>query len=195
MKTNCSLKFWVFNWIFFPSPEQVDRLENLKRNNSSKSQKWFFISVVLNIAPFFLAGGLEAYLHSDNLKYFLNNGTLPILSFGIISTNFFYLLENIPENSTGDRELYENIKLKITVLGIICLFIATILYVFQSNFIDNFENNHYWPSIVFSSIILIYSISCAKKMFLLQNGFLTDYAKTISKTKIDLTKIDDEFTQ
>jgi hypothetical protein len=189
------VNFWIFNWIFVPSSEQVDRLENLKRNNLSKSQKWFFISVVLNVAPFILAGCLEAYLHSDNLKCFLNNGTLPILSFGIISTNFFYLLENIPDNLSDDKELYENMKLKITVLGIICLFIATTMYIFQSNFLVNFGNSHYWPSIVFSIVVLIYSVSCAKKMFLLQNGFLTDYAVAISNLKTDLNKTDDEFKQ
>jgi hypothetical protein len=189
------VNFWIFNWIFVPSPEQVDRLEDLTRNNLSKSQKWFFISVILNVAPFILAGVLEAYLHSDNLKCFLNNGTLPILSFGIISTNFFYLLENIPGNLTDDKELYENMKLKITVLSIICLFIATTMYILQSNFIGNFGNNHYWPSIIFSIVVLIYSVSCAKKMFLLQNIFLTDYAKTISNLKNDLNKKDDEFKQ
>ncbi|TDB60407.1 hypothetical protein [Arundinibacter roseus] len=188
-----SIYFWAFNWVFTPTTEQKNILDILRINNASKAQKWFYVSVILNLVPFILASLLEAYLHNDNLNCFLNNGTLPILSFGIIATNFFYLMENIPDNLKEGKELYENMKLKVSVVGIVILFTTTIMYIFQSNFINNYKPEHYLVSFFVSLILFFYSISCAKKMFLLQNSMLEDYANAISNTKKNLDKDDDEF--
>ncbi|MEA5459851.1 hypothetical protein VB796_12420 [Arcicella sp. LKC2W] len=187
--------FWIFNWVFVPSSKQITVLNGLRENNESKSQKWFFIAVILNLAPFLLASLLEWYLHIDNFKCFLNNGSLPILSFGIIATNFFYLIENIPENSNQDKELYQNMKLKVSVVAIISLFISTILYVFQSNFILLFLPEHYNISIYISLIVFCYAVSCGRKMFLLQNSFLIDYAASVNDIQEKLEEHDDEFEQ
>ncbi|MER0441598.1 hypothetical protein [Emticicia sp. W12TSBA100-4] len=185
--------FWIWNWIFVPSEKQKNLIYSLQQNNSSQSQKWFFIVVVLNLFPFIIASIIERILHSDNFLCFLNNGSIPILSFGILATNFFYLIENVPENDPEYREIYENMKLKVTVVTIILLFISTILYIFQSNFINYFLPQYYTLSIVISTVILIYSVSGGRKMFLLQNKFLLDFATTIDVTKKQLDDNNDGY--
>lgn len=188
-----TINFWLWNWIFIPSNEQKNLITGLRDNNHHQSQTWFFMTVILNLGPFLVAVILERIIHPDNILCFLNNGSLPILSFGIIATNFFYLMQNMPDNTYEDIKIYENIKMKIYVIGSILMFLSGILYILQSNFISSFYPHFYIPSIIVSVIAFIYSISSGRKMFLLQNKFLSDFAEELKSTKNKLNNKDKEY--
>ncbi|MBO0360880.1 hypothetical protein J0X19_23170 [Hymenobacter sp. BT186] len=189
--------FWVWNWLFFPDQDQVKVIDGLKSRHRSKSKKWFLTSVVINIFPFILAAIVEAIINNSNILCFLNNGSLPILCMSIVATNLFYLQENIPSDLKPEEvDSYDTLKSTILTIGFIILITSTILYIFQSNFLSNFNYSHLWISLIISTLTLGYSISCGKKMFLLQKSYILSYREKLDQDRKNLNDRDntDGFT-
>ena len=161
--------FGLFNFPFLYSISEFNVLFWLSSHHRKKTVQWFLISVLLNLVPF-LVSILIAYLTDpDNLLCFINNGSLPIIAFGIVATNLVYLIENI----STERETYSNLKNSTLIFSVILIFPAAILYVFQSNLLEHFTPVHLKISLWVSIFIFIMSVVMGKKMFLLQNKLVS----------------------
>jgi formate-dependent nitrite reductase membrane component NrfD len=133
--------------------------------------------VFLNLAPFVISILIEVSIAPDNIKCFLNNGSFPIIAFGIVSTNLIYLIENI----STEREEYASLKSRTMVYSSIIIFLAAILYIFQSNFLESFTPSQLFYSTWAGIIILIFAIAIGKKMFLLQNKLIGLFEDTFKE--------------
>jgi hypothetical protein len=118
------------------------------------------------------------------LLCFINNGSLPIISFGIVTTNFVYLIENL----STDREIYSNLKTLTTVYAIILIFVLALLFIFQSNFLDSFTHSQLTLSLGLSIVCFVLSVSLGKKMFLLQNKLVSIF-EDVFKEQMDKLQI------
>lgn len=165
--------FGISNFIFLRSISEFNVLFWLNEQNKSNGNKWVFYSFFINITPFLVAVIIQNIISPDEVLTLINNGTLPVLSFSIIATNFIYLIENI----SSDRDIYYNIKSNLTGLSIILVLVSSILYILQSNFVTYFNDSNLNSSFIFSLIVLFFSLVVGKKMFLIQNKFISDFEK------------------
>jgi len=165
------IKFGIFNYLFFPNRNQFNVLFWLSEQNKSAGDLWFLIAFLLNIIPFLLAVIIEAISNNSNVIYILNNGSIPVLAFSIISTNLVYLIENLP----AEREIFAHIKTRLQIFSIIVIAISIVVYIFQSNFVKNFSEDILMISFYSSALLLGLSVILGKKMFLLQNKLIAKF--------------------
>ena len=176
--------FLVFNFIFFFNKIEFSTLLDLRDSNRSKSTKWFLFNVFLALFPIGFSVVIELLVNGPSkLFVFVNSGALPIMAFTLLASNNSYLIENYPES-----EVYPNIKNKVQVISIALLFISVFLFVFQSNFLQNFTQVHLKISLWASIVLFVYAISASKKMFLLQHKILLAYDEAFRKQMKNLNK-------
>ena len=187
--------FWflLWSWPLLPSAKEARVLKALESDNRDETRNWLFISVIINLMPFLFSVLIEFYNNKKNLSHLLNNGSLPILAYGLLATNFFYLLENVPDFA-GSRN-FQNLKTRLCALSILTMFFAAILYVLQSNWINSFQQSHLKVSFYASTLLLLFSIAWGSKMHLLQHKKISDYAEGISNARNNLTHQDNEYKQ
>lgn len=170
------LSFWIWNWLLAPDSSQRSLIERLTETNKHKLQKWFYITVLLNLGPFIVSALFEYSINKGNILCLLNNGSLPILSIGVLATNLVYLNENVPDiNDKGTQDGIDGLKGKILVVSILIIIISAALYFAQSNFVSSFDASQLRYSLIASAALFVYAISCGRKMFLLQNETMKDY--------------------
>ena len=176
--------FWIWNWFLIPDSSQQSLIVSLVNSNKHKLQKWFYITVLLNISPFLVSVMFEAAVNSGNVLCILNNGSLPILTIGILATNLVYLNENTPDISNkNEREGIDGLKGKVLVVAVLILIVSAFLYFAQSNFVNSFNGNQLKYSLYTSVILFVYSVSCGRKMFLLQKETMKDYKDAMETQK------------
>jgi hypothetical protein len=182
------LYFWLWNWLLVPDISQRNLIEKLTASNKHKLQKWFYITVLLNLGPFVFSALFEFFTRRSNFLCLLNNGSLPILSIGVLATNLVYLNENVPEISNKNtRDGIDGLKSKIFVVSVLILIVSAALYFAQSNFIGSFNSIQLRYSLIASAVLFVYAISCGRKMFLLQKETMKDYKEEIDAQRQSLT--------
>lgn len=177
--------FGLFNRLFFQDKVEFSLLFWLNEQNKSKGKQWFLISFILVLSPFLISLIIEFIINQEKVINILNNGSIPVLAFSIIATNLIYLLDNIPT----DREVYVQLKIKILVISIFIILASSILYIFQSNFVSCFSNEQLIISYLIGVFLLIISVIIGKKMFLLQNKFITFLEENFRQQLDELTKV------
>jgi len=175
------LWFWLWSWPLLPNKKEAEVLKDLQDENSDETKNWIYISVLLNLFPFVFSLAIEYFNNNQNLLCLVNNGSLPILAYSLLATNFFYLLENVP--SFDNSKSFQNIKTRLYVLAVLTMFISAVLYVFQSNLINGFHNNHLRISAGVSTLMLIMAIAWGSKMYLLQQKKIADYAEGVNEER------------
>lgn len=176
--------FGIFNFPYLYSYSEFNVLFWLSQHHRKKSFFWLLISVILNLFPFLLTIVIAYCTGNIELLCFINNGSLPIISFGIVTTNFVYLIENL----STDREIYSNLKTLTTVYAIILIFVLALLFIFQSNFLDSFTHSQLTLSLGLSIVCFVLSVSLGKKMFLLQNKLVSIF-EDVFKEQMDKLQI------
>lgn len=180
-----NIGYWVTDWIFFFSKENKESIDKIFRDTEDKYLKdefvtWKLITCMLPLVPFVfvLALNILTNLDSKNLFYsFVNNGSLPIISFGIISSGMPYLLEKL-----GEFPEYHSIRRRIMVTSIIFLFLSSALYIVQTLYILGFyltclSNG---ISLFLSVYIYLFSNSIGYKMFILQSKNIVPFDEGVS---------------
>jgi len=178
------------DFIFRFNDDQKKALDSIENNPRTKSDfhTWTIITIALPILTFTVAAIFNCIL-SPNVDYILNNwpkfllnGSVPIISFGIISSGVSYLMEELDSNTP----VVQSIRRRVMGIAIIFLFLTSILYIFQSvsTVSETLKCVANLILLILSSVVCIFSISIGLKMYLLQNSMVADYGKSL-KSNVD----------
>ena len=183
--------------MFFLTKKQRRKLNKIRANNIEDYKTWSVYVIVLPLAAFIFAFGLNMLFllnHGNGISLseeiehvfiIINNGSLPIIGFGIVSSSITYLMEVIDEGKKSQTANLAYIRRKIMSISVLVLFLTSALYILQSISRDFFPSSIVQDIIIFVTtlVILILAISTGRKMFLLQKLTIeNDYAVSIHKS-------------
>ena len=184
--------FMITDWIFFFHENEKKSLNDLLSNKKKSGLieefiTWKLITAYLPAFTFILAfffNFITNKYNYPNFYTFFNNGSLPIISFGIITAGMPYLMEQLK-----DFPEFHLIRRRVMAIALVFLFLTATLYILQtlnvlSKTYDEFTN----IAITTLSILgFIFSLSIGYKMFLLQSTTIEDYATMIQKETNNLS--------
>lgn len=188
------------NVIFVFNKEQSDILTNIQANSSTRSdfRTWTQITICLPLLTFLVAVGFNfllapscCYIRENWLKFLLN-GSIPIISFGIISSGVSYLMETL----NTDLPSVQSMRKRVMGIALMFLFLTSVLYIFQSvPFIsDGLRPVQSGLVLVVSVVVCMGSISIGRKMYLLQKSMIEEYYKGIQDVVVGQTsKLTDRY--
>ena len=183
---NNQISFLVWNWPLLPNKAEAKAIRKIASQNFDETKNWYYLSVLLNLSPFIISLGVEFFWNKSNMLCLLNNGSIPILAYSLLATNFFYLLENVPDFT--ESKSFRNVKIRLYVLSILTMFCSAILYIFQSNFVNYFHYEQLNISLIFSWSVLVLAVLWGSKMYLLQQSKIMDYANLIASEQESLNR-------
>jgi len=174
--------FSLTDWIFFFNPSNRDDLRKIVTNPGREDIPGEFvtyklITVYLPVVPFAIVVLLNILMNfaaPSTWFSFINNGSLPIISFGVISAGMPYLLEQLEEFPN-----FHIIRRRVMAVSLIFLFLTASMYIFQTisglklNLIIN------CASLLLSVYIFLFSASIGYKMFMLQSNNIRNFAEGI----------------
>ncbi len=182
----------ITDWIFFFSKEEKEKISNLLINTDdikldiSKLSRefitWKLITVYLPIFTFlitFFINLFTTHCWITNIYNFFNNGSIPIISFGLITSGMPYIMEQLEK----DQIHYQLIRRRVMAIAVIFMFLTSILYILQTlEVVSDSYNSQSKILITLLSICgLLFSLSIGFKMFLLQTNIIDDYELKIKK--------------
>lgn len=156
--------FWLRNWIFLPDAEEVNELQSLSTANKKRIRNWVIFSVGLPFLPVIVTFLINVLFEGFQLE-FLVTGSIPIVAFGIISSNISYLTERLSKTS----KVVEIMKKRILGVGVLILFLLVCVFVVESVVKFDLKDRERTYLFISSMILLFYSISIGIKMFLFQD--------------------------
>jgi len=177
------------DWIFFFSKDNQESLTKIfdaarNRDVSDEFVTWKLIIAFLPLIPFLLVLGINISANpiDAHLFYtFVNNGSLPIISFGIISSGMPYLLEQL-----GQYPEYHSIRRRVMAISLLFLFLSTAIYIMQTLYTisQTINNITSFVSMLFAFCIYFFSNSVGYKMFMLQSKNIDSFEDVIND-KVD----------
>lgn len=187
----------ITDWIFFFNSKNEQEFNKILINVNNKELKsefitWKLITVFLPLFTFLLVvilNMLTNILKVDAFYSFLNNGSLPIISFGIITSGMPYLLEQL-----GDYPDLQIVRRRVMAISLFFLFLSASIYIIQTLSIISKELNDVTNLflLILSIYVFLFSSSIGYKMFLLQSKNIKSYDQEIKDNIIDLrTSLDD----
>ena len=184
-------------WLFWFTPTQKSKIESLYINHEEDVKTWMFFSIALPTLTYLFSVLANVLIVPtcqlpEKLSSILNNGSLPIISFGIVSAGVSYLMEQID----ADNLDFHQIRRRIMSVATILLFLTAGLFIFQSilpNISTHSESWKHLISFIVSLILIWFSASVGIKMYFLQGSFVNDFKASVDDKKKDLNKRDDEF--
>lgn len=180
-----NIGYKLTDWIFIFNDKNKNDLNNIISNDKNKELPdefitWKLITVFLPLLTFLLVFILNV---ATNICYFekylafLNNGSLPIISFGILTSGMPYLLE-VMEN----RPDYHIVRRRVMSIAMFFLFLSASLYILQTLSIiqDSLSVLTCILIALFSIYIFLSSNSIGYKMFLLQTKNIPPYDEDLN---------------
>ena len=183
-------------WIYKPldsalsfNDDHGKKMERAKVINREELKPWTIFTITLPIVTFFLSAVMNVLLSQCvimDLGKIVNNGSLPIIAFGIVSSAVSYLVEHLKD---GDPDIYA-IRKRVMAVSLLLLFTTASLFLFQSlNVVsERLQGFQHATIFIFSILIATYSIRLGRYMYLLQSTFADDYAQ---QEKLRVDKITD----
>lgn len=165
--------------VFAFNSSQQKKLEDIRKNEQIREdlKSWTIFTITLPIVTFCLAAAMNILLSrciSNEWGKILNNGSLPIIAFGIVSSAVSYLVEQLKSSDPTVHEL----RKRVMAVSLLLLFITASLFLFQSLTVVSERMNTFHHFIVFlmSLLVAVYSVKLGRKMYLLQSSFNENYA-------------------
>ena len=129
---------YLNNSFFLLNRAQAKKLIKLKSKNIEDYKTWSIYAILLPICAYSFAFLVNLLLLVNqpasvtSLEFFqtLNNGSLPIIAFGIISSCISYLMEYIEE--AADQRLIWYLRRKLMAIAVLFLFLTSAIYILQS---------------------------------------------------------------
>jgi len=180
-----NIGYILTDWIFFFSEDNHDDIQKI--TTSSKNQDffdefvtWKLIIAFLPLIPFIIVVVINVLtnpLDLNSFYAFFNNGSLPIISFGIISSGMPYLLEQLKEFPQ-----YHTIRRRVMAISLIFLFLSAALYILQTLSVVNSVINCVtsFASMILAICVYFFSNSVGYKMFMLQSKHIESFEDGIS---------------
>lgn len=169
---------WLFSVFFALTKAQRIKLNTIKFNNIEDFKVWYIYAALLPLATYTFAFLINfTFLLNEPCKFTLknifatlNNGSLPIIAFGIVSSSIPFLMEVIEVENEKRKSIIGDLRKKIMAIAVLVLFLTSALYVLQSINREFIILDDYQEIILFvmTFVILLFSISNGGKMFLLQ---------------------------
>lgn len=162
------MKFNPF-WFLLLNNDQKDKILKLGEDNKVEYKTWFIFSIVLPLAPFIISI-LISFLLVGNFKWglIINNGSLPIISYGFITSGIVYLMERINNKELIHYQLRE----RIMSFSVLFLFLNSAIFIFETTNKELLTTIQHQIILVFSLLVFYYSLQTSKVMFLLQKKVL-----------------------
>lgn len=188
------------NFMLFPlnqfcdfSKEQNDIIRDIKADNAEELKSWTLFAVKLPLLTFIFAAIINSLLSNyfiDEWSKFLNNGSLPIISFGIVSSALSYLVDKL----SGNNDIIFELRKRVTAVSLILLFVTSSLFILQSSSFVIIPSVVHVIILLVSVFFTIYSVQLGKLMFVLQSSFANAYIKKQERTVEDTQRgLSDEF--
>ncbi|WP_423346929.1 hypothetical protein [Larkinella sp. VNQ87] len=178
------------SWVCQFTDSQEKRIEGLCKENSDELWTWTVLTALLPIITFLLAAFVNTFFIDysgdiiQQLGKILNNGSLPIIAFGIVTSSVPYLVEKLKMNESNEEDEIFNIRKRIMAVATLLIFLTSGLFLLQSLSIltDRFQPVHHLISIALSFLLAIYCVVIGRKMFVLQT------TKVVPNANEQLTK-------
>lgn len=178
--------FKLTEWIFFFDQKNKENLNKILTHQINKDLKgelvtWKLITVVLPVVTFFVVLILNISTNIDKPELFLqfmNNGSLPIISFGILTSGMPYLLEQLQTYPD-----FHIIRRRVMAIAMIFLFLSASLYTLQTLHIINERLNCCTSLLLLlaSIYVFFFSSSVGFKMFVLQSRNINSLPEDIEQ--------------
>lgn len=175
--------FYITDWIFLfdkTKKESFRKIITSPQNPYLKDEfkTWKLITVYLPLITFLFVVFLNLITsgNSDDFIKYFNNGSLPIIAFGIITSGMPYLMEQLEEYPD-----YHMVRRRIMAIGLFFLFLSSVIYILQTVEIVSLK-------LTFCINILIFVLSCfvfmaaqsiGYKMYLVQSKHIKDFSQDI----------------
>ena len=181
-----NIGYILTDWMFFFNEKSKENIKSIlidAKNTDLLNEfiTWKLITVFLPLVTFALALILNVATNlADTSKFlsYFNNGSLPIISFGILTSGMPYLLEQLQ-----DYPDFHIIRRRVMSVALIFLFLSASLYILQTLTILNSQINILtnWLFFALSLLTFITSSSIGYKMFLLQSKNAIKFEEEMSK--------------
>lgn len=183
--------YQLTDWIFIFNTKNKEDLNRILVYDKNKElpdefKTWKLITVFLPLLTFLLVFVLNIITnicYLDKYVSFFNNGSLPIISFGILTSGMPYLLE-VMENHPD----YHIVRRRVMSIALFFLFLSASLYILQT--LSIIQNSFSLLTNLFLAVVSIYvffsSNSVGYKMFLLQSKNIPPFDDKINKGVNDL---------
>jgi uncharacterized membrane protein YadS len=169
------------NWLFFFTSAERDELNRYKEVARGSLTVWFIFSILGSLLPVIIAFITNLLINNPcNWLQYINNGAIPIVSYSIIVSAIFYLLDST-------QPALEVIRKKVLGISIILLFVnislLTLLTVNQNTL------GVIRTMIIFIATILFLclSIYAGRTMVMLQKSIINNFRDTVDKTRKNVT--------
>jgi hypothetical protein len=171
------------DWIFFFNVRNRRDIADLMNEDDEENDipgefiTYKLITVFLPVVPYMIVLLLNILLNaecSSTWFTFVNNGSLPIISFGIISAGMPYLLEQLEEYPN-----FHIIRRRVMAVAMIFLFLTAAMYIFQTISGLRLGALTNWTSFILSAYIFFFCASIGYKMFILQSKNIKSFAGNI----------------
>lgn len=180
-----SILSFIDKLLFFPvyvlcafTDEHNKEFDEIRSKNIEELKSWTIFTIALPIATFTSVAILNLFLSkSINTEWhrFVNNGSLPIIAFGIISSAISYLVEQL---NAAKSHIFDMRK-RITAVGLLLLFLTSILFLVQSITVFTFNQSQNTILLGVTILLTLYSIKLGRHMYLLQSNFVKGYSESI----------------
>jgi len=188
----------IFLWGI--TDEQKGELKELKKNHLEDLKSWTIFSVFLPLITFGFAVVTNlVYSTPSGVKAkwgtFLNNGSLPIIAFGIMSSSLPYMVEKLSLSGAAKDTIIYSLRKRVVAIVAAVMFLASGLFIIQS--LSFLQNNHSQNTLlaIGGLIVTIWATILGRAMFLTQSMIVErDVAGDINdKTKQQKVELANQF--
>jgi hypothetical protein len=165
------------NWYLFLNDEQENHLSTLKTENNIPFITWILFSIILPLAPFLISILINFLLIGFcDWGKILNNGSLPIISYGFITAGIVYIMEKI----NNDNPVVFQLRERIMPIAVLLLFINSSIFILQTSVKETLNGTQHLIVLLTSAIVFYFSLRVSQNMFFLQRKIADgDYAKDL----------------
>ena len=176
-----SLILSPLDWAYSFQEPQISTLKNLYKKNNDDLWSWTLVTAILPLLTFTFAVFINLFFLDLNksiiqqIGEMTNNGSLPIIAFGIVSSSVSYLVERLKLEKEEDESGVFAIRKRTMAVATILLFLSSGLFLLESiKVISNmFRECHHIILFAISIVISVYAVAVGRKMFVLQSNMVS----------------------
>ncbi|WP_346861160.1 hypothetical protein [uncultured Draconibacterium sp.] len=152
-------------WFLFLNDEQENYLVTLRKENKVSFITWILFSIALPLAPYVISVFINFLLTGFcDWGRIVNNGSLPIISYGFITAGIVYILEKI----RNDNVIIFQLRERIMPVAVLLLFLNSSIFILETSVKDTLNTLQHVIVLIVSIFIFYFSLRVSQNMFFLQ---------------------------